>query len=594
MGHVAIAANAVHYDLALRSGRDQARLRRRARLRGVVLVATIVVSAATGYFMVRDLGVPLNFRELVKANPLDAGLWGQAAAGYNAQGDARAASGSYGVARLLDADATAWRDRPLDDIPHAVTTTGITDDTWVGRLATRAEQASAFAVAHELFAIAQKLNNSNPEWGQGTERMQIFQRLRSQLSSADQWGTLALALERWKDAAAEGAFAVARLLNPQDQRWAKRNPQLLKAPAVITRLAIRDTAWLQQLGSTATRLKAFDAAEGIYGLAALIQPDNRLWPALAAEAKLLGRFSTSSQDDEFWGELGNAYAAQGSAKARSAYAVAHLIDPNDPKWRQKAPNSRGDEAIPILRDLGVRDDAWIGSLAVAARTRGEIATARPLYEFARTLNPKDQRWLRGLREPGVEDPVEPVEEITGPPPTEPTVPLGGGPDGGLVAGPDGKPAGGIEGRGGIPVAPPPPPPVPTTLTLRAPYPIVVTNGDRVRPASQTHELRLSPGPQTVLVTAPQVYLRRNIQLNASSGGSRVEELPQAVSIRVAAFPGNCRVAINGFYAGDLPQTFPVVKGENTFDFEWTTLGRKRSLVVNVSADGQQVFATAPQ
>lgn len=161
------------------------------------------------------------------------------------------------------------------------------------------------------------------------------------------------------------------------------------------------------------------------------------------------------------------------------------------------------------------------------------------------------------------------------------------------------------GEGGttsVPPAAPPAPPVPVsavplsppTLVLRAPFPVMLSFEGRVAPASATHTLRLTPGAQTIHVTAPQVFLRRALRFNASDGDVRHEQVPDAVYVQVASVPSNATLKINGWYAGTAPLTPQVVLGPNQFEFAWPGSARTHVVNVEITAAGQRIFGRTPQ
>lgn len=135
------------------------------------------------------------------------------------------------------------------------------------------------------------------------------------------------------------------------------------------------------------------------------------------------------------------------------------------------------------------------------------------------------------------------------------------------------------------------PPSPATLVVRASYPVLLTLGARLLPASPVHTVEVVPGPQTIQVTAPQAYLRRTVQIEARGGQTYTEVMPELLSVRVAAAPANCKVSINGWYAGISPLTVSVPRGPASFEFTWPGSGRSRTVAVDVSANGQSVFGT---
>ncbi len=145
-----------------------------------------------------------------------------------------------------------------------------------------------------------------------------------------------------------------------------------------------------------------------------------------------------------------------------------------------------------------------------------------------------------------------------------------------------------------PADPPPAAPAVTNVTLRSPYPVLITAGDRSYPAATSHELTLQPGAQTLELTAPQVFLRRTLNIEGRPGATHSEVLPAAVNVRVAAIPANARLTINGWYFGTLPATIPMALGAATLEFNWPVTGKQQRQTVIIVSDGQQVFGQTPQ
>jgi tetratricopeptide (TPR) repeat protein len=145
------------------------------------------------------------------------------------------------------------------------------------------------------------------------------------------------------------------------------------------------------------------------------------------------------------------------------------------------------------------------------------------------------------------------------------------------------------------VEPTPAPPAPaiTKVSIRSPYPVLLTVGGQSHSAATLHELTLPAGPQTIELNAPQVFMRRTLNIDGRAGTTHSEVLPSTVNVRFAAIPANARLTINGYYAGALPATIPVAIGPATLEFAWLD-NRQQRLTVSIASEGQTIFGEAPK
>lgn len=232
--------------------------------------------------------------------------------------------------------------------------------------------------------------------------------VRDDPTNDELWGDLADVLQRDGHAAlADGAWAVARILDQDDTEWSGHNPAVERAADAIRQLAITDDEWVGDLGDLAQAAGWMAAARNLYGLAMSLDPDDDEWqnkysgitspsPGVVtggAPQSLVTQVLGDRDNDELWGDLGDAYQESGNgALATGSWAVARILDPDDGEWSGHNPNL--DAAIGAIRQLGITDDEWIGDLADRAQSAGFPAAARGLYDAALTLDPADREWQK--------------------------------------------------------------------------------------------------------------------------------------------------------------------------------------------------------
>jgi hypothetical protein len=133
------------------------------------------------------------------------------------------------------------------------------------------------------------------------------------------------------------------------------------------------------------------------------------------------------------------------------------------------------------------------------------------------------------------------------------------------------------------------------------YPVAVTISPREggRPQSvaeaTSHNIRLMPGNYTVELSAPSVFLaneRRNVTIESGQTFT-LPALPRAVTVQVAAVPGNCIVSVDGREVGPTPFPLQIVVGTHQFTFDWSAIGQgSKNVSVSINSNGQRVVEQA--
>jgi tetratricopeptide (TPR) repeat protein len=155
-----------------------------------------------------------------------------------------------------------------------------------------------------------------------------------------------------------------------------------------------------------------------------------------------------------------------------------------------------------------------------------------------------------------------------------------------------KPAKTVQQAPQQPLAPPPVPAV-TKLSIRSPYPVLVTAGGESHAAATSHDLTLPSGSHAIELSAAQVFMKRTLNIDGKAGATHTEVLPATVRVRFAAIPANARLWINGWYATALPATIAVAPGAAALEFTWPD-GRQQRQNVTIASDNQTVFGEAPR
>ncbi|MDX1382637.1 MAG: PEGA domain-containing protein, partial [Thermoanaerobaculia bacterium] len=132
---------------------------------------------------------------------------------------------------------------------------------------------------------------------------------------------------------------------------------------------------------------------------------------------------------------------------------------------------------------------------------------------------------------------------------------------------------------------------PGKLTLQADYSFRVDVGGRNYGPSRSHNISLRPDTYEVHVTSAEVFLDQRRQIRVSSNQTARLDVPAAVTIRVAAQPGNCKVYIRGRLIDETPFSQRLIPGNYDFRFEWPALGQSRTYSEIVSAQNTEIFGT---
>jgi len=133
------------------------------------------------------------------------------------------------------------------------------------------------------------------------------------------------------------------------------------------------------------------------------------------------------------------------------------------------------------------------------------------------------------------------------------------------------------------------------------YPVAVTitpsDGGRSRslPEATSHNVSLMPGDYVVELSAPSVFLAAEQRsVTVESGATfTLPNLPRAVTVQVAAVPGNCVVSVDGREVGPTPFPLEIVVGTHQFTFDWTAIEQgSKNVSVSINSNGQRVVEQA--
>ncbi|MEZ5332053.1 MAG: serine/threonine-protein kinase [Thermoanaerobaculia bacterium] len=131
---------------------------------------------------------------------------------------------------------------------------------------------------------------------------------------------------------------------------------------------------------------------------------------------------------------------------------------------------------------------------------------------------------------------------------------------------------------------------PGFVRVDAPYAVQVEVDGQRRTGSP---VSLSPGHHKIRVLAPSVFYSVTREVDVASGETATVSMPAAVSITVAATPGNCQVAIDGRDVGFVPATVDIVPGSHEFHFVWSGLDKTLTETEEIRPDTTRVFRAAP-
>jgi tetratricopeptide (TPR) repeat protein len=240
--------------------------------------------------------------------------WGDLGDAYAALGDSTAADACWAVARLRDTYDDEWLDHDPDPrlIADFLLARDITtDDAFVGEMARTADYEGFSSASRMLFDLAWALDPADPEWSDMNKGREI-------------------------PAAYVSAIAAARA----------EQERLVREEALQTSIAsiLMDPQTAYNWGNAGSEARILgDSARGrlFLSMAHFIEPmggydgqigGDVLDPERAGEAVR----AVGITDDETVGRLANDIDTRGQAEAaRSLFALALEMDPDDPEWRMK-------------------------------------------------------------------------------------------------------------------------------------------------------------------------------------------------------------------------------------------------------------------
>jgi tetratricopeptide (TPR) repeat protein len=200
--------------------------------------------------------------------------------------------------------------------------------------------------------------------------------VRSAPADAERWRSLGQAWSsQGESVAAGGAFGVAALLDPDDPRSLSEPTSLSNVPDVVRQLGLSDDEWVGGLGRRAYDRREWALATDLFRIARQLDNTDGEWRRRLADAELQTAFYYTRNrpyDAAAWSALGNAYGAAGlTDEAADAYAVAHVLVPDDGRWNTYPAHAAPD----ALRRLGQdpTTDWWSGR--IAALTPDTVAAA---------------------------------------------------------------------------------------------------------------------------------------------------------------------------------------------------------------------------
>lgn len=131
-----------------------------------------------------------------------------------------------------------------------------------------------------------------PDVGDHSQVLALLARLRTQPDQDEVWGLLGRAYARQGSGQlADGFYAVALLLDPEDWEWRSKAPNLENAVLALARADIRDDEWIGKLADKAMMRGAADAAQALYSLALKLDPEDQEWVQKLSISKSASRAS---------------------------------------------------------------------------------------------------------------------------------------------------------------------------------------------------------------------------------------------------------------------------------------------------------------
>lgn len=168
-------------------------------------------------------------------------------------------------------------------------------------------------------------------------------------------------------------------------------------------------AWVA-LGDAHRKNRDSEAAGSAYAQALRLDPDNEELQRRAGSAgrspavrQLESQVLDDPENDELWGDLGDAYAAMGDRKtAYRHYQYALTLDPDDGEWQGKVVEFSDGGDIDFMLDAlaDSNDDERLGDLADRLRAEGREDEACSTYMRAFTIDPGDSEWITALESCG--------------------------------------------------------------------------------------------------------------------------------------------------------------------------------------------------
>jgi len=125
----------------------------------------------------------------------------------------------------------------------------------------------------------------------------------------------------------------------------------------------------------------------------------------------------------------------------------------------------------------------------------------------------------------------------------------------------------------------------STVTVSSAYPLDVSwNGKPLRRAQTSPQVTLPAGHHTLLLTAPNVFLKATVEVDVRDGAASTLTAPALGRLNVQAVPDNCQVYIDGTFA-DYPPILErqIVVGAHRVQFRWVD-GARREELVDVAED----------
>ncbi len=164
-------------------------------------------------------------------------------------------------------------------------------------------------------------------------------------------------------------------------------------------------AWVA-LGDAHRKNRDTEAAATAYSQALRLDPENEQLQRRAgsqgrspAVRELEEQVLSDPNNDELWGDLGDAYGAMGDRKtALRHYQYALTLDPDDSEWQGKVVEFSDGGDIDVMIDAlaSSSDDERLGDLADRLRAEGREDEACATYMRAFTLDPGDNEWITAL------------------------------------------------------------------------------------------------------------------------------------------------------------------------------------------------------